>query len=428
MSRLIVKNLPLKITEEKLRNTFSSKGNVTDLQLKYNKDGKFRGFAFLGFKSEEEADVARKYFDGTYLGAAKIDVQKCLDLGDSVPANNKEQKKVEPLPGKNNKLKAKKEAASILDKYKEDEKFQEFLRMHKRNAESWTNESVVEVANLYKEEHNDKQVQKDDKENNDVNHNETAKKKTKNFETLFHVKLSNLPYNFKKKMLKTFLSPLRPHSIRLPPNTPGIAYAGFRTDKEQKQALNKNRSLWEGRQIVVAKHVQKVDPESGVQASSQGNSKWKEQEEGVKQTETVGDSGRIFLRNLSYTVTEDDIREVFEEFGPLSEVNLPIDKMTRKSKGFAFVTFMMPEHAVQAFSQLDGSTLQGRLLHLIPAKTRDDENGTELEGSNFKKSKTLKDKKQAGMSHNWNSLFLGASAVADLMSEKYNVAKADIVM
>ena len=55
---------------------------VTDLQLKYTKEGKFRGFAFIGFKTEEEAAAARQYFHGTYIGAAKIDVQTCSDLGD----------------------------------------------------------------------------------------------------------------------------------------------------------------------------------------------------------------------------------------------------------------------------------------------------------------------------------------------------------
>ena len=44
----------------------------------------FRGFAFLGFKSEDEAEAARQYFDGTYIGAAKISVQTCADLGDVI--------------------------------------------------------------------------------------------------------------------------------------------------------------------------------------------------------------------------------------------------------------------------------------------------------------------------------------------------------
>ena len=66
-------------------------------------------------------------------------------------------------------------------------------------------------------------------------------------------------------------------------------------------------------------------------------------------------------------------------------------------------------------------------MHLIPGKSREDEN-EEAEGTNYKKKKALKEKKEAGLSHNWNSLFLGTSAVADLMSEKYSVEKADVVL
>ena len=56
--------------------------------------------------------------------------------------------------------------------------------------------------------------------------------------------------------------------------------------------------------------------------------------------------------------------------GPLTEVNLPVDKITRKLKGFGTVTFMMPEHAVKAYSELDGSILNGRMLHILPGKAK----------------------------------------------------------
>ena len=46
------------------------------------KDGNFRGFAFIGFKTDEEAEAAKKYFQGTYIGAAKIQVEDCAALGD----------------------------------------------------------------------------------------------------------------------------------------------------------------------------------------------------------------------------------------------------------------------------------------------------------------------------------------------------------
>ena len=106
-----------------------------------------------------------------------------------------------------------------------------------------------------------------------------------------------------------------------------------------------------------------------------------------------------------------------------------LDKITRKVKGFAFVTYVMPENAVKAYSQLDGTTFQGRLLHLIPGKAKlSDEELAEKEGiaiesgtSSFKKQKSAKDKAKAESTHNWNSLFLGSSAVADLMADRYGV-------
>ena len=51
--------------------------------------------------------------------------------------------------------------------------------------------------------------------------------------------------------------------------------------------------------------------------------------------------------------------------GPLTEVNLPVDPLTKKIKGFAFITFMMPEHAVKAFTELDGTTFQVNDLGVV---------------------------------------------------------------
>lgn len=47
---------------------------------------------------------------------------------------------------------------------------------------------------------------------------------------------------------------------------------------------------------------------------------------------------------------------------------MPIDKVLRKPKGFATVTFVMPEHAVKAYTELDGTAFCGRMLHLLPAR------------------------------------------------------------
>lgn len=100
----------------------------------------------------------------------------------------------------------------------------------------------------------------------------------------------------------------------------------------------------DGKQIFVSKYERKEEVESS-DSSNKINIKWKQQEEALKDEENIAESGRIFIRNLTYTITEDNIRKLLEKYGPLTEVDLPVDRITRKPKGFGTVTFLMPEHA-----------------------------------------------------------------------------------
>jgi multiple RNA-binding domain-containing protein 1 len=74
-------NTILQITRKKLHELFSEKGIVTDVQLKYTKDGKFRHFGFVGFKTEEEAQNAVEHFNNTCIKASRIKVELCAGLG-----------------------------------------------------------------------------------------------------------------------------------------------------------------------------------------------------------------------------------------------------------------------------------------------------------------------------------------------------------
>ena len=176
MSRLIVKNLPTTITEDKFRKTFSSQGGeVTDVQLKYTKEGKFRHFGFVGFKTDEGAQKAKQYFNNTYIGATKVSVEVCADLGDSVnkprawskyasdssaykSINNQDESVEHVTPKKDKKQKKKEKQAKVdalLEKYKDDAKFQEFLNIHKRNATAsatWNNDAILDAGKTYEED------------------------------------------------------------------------------------------------------------------------------------------------------------------------------------------------------------------------------------------------------------------------------------
>lgn len=62
------------------------------------------------------------------------------------------------------------------------------------------------------------------------------------------------------------------------------------------------------------------------------NPKWAKQREAMKNEEDISESGRIFFRNLPYSTNETELRELFEAYGPIADVNLPIDAVTRVIK------------------------------------------------------------------------------------------------
>lgn len=82
----------------------------------------------------------------------------------------------------------------------------------------------------------------------------------------------------------------------------------------------------------------------------------------------AAETGRLFVRNLAYAAREDDIRALFEAIGQVRGVHLVLDRATNKSKGVAFVEFVVADDAVRALEALDGSIFQGRLLHVLPAR------------------------------------------------------------
>lgn len=72
MSRICVKSLPKHVNEDRLRDFFSQKGEVTDVKIIRTKEGKSRQFGFVGYRSENEAQQALKFFNNSYLDTCRI--------------------------------------------------------------------------------------------------------------------------------------------------------------------------------------------------------------------------------------------------------------------------------------------------------------------------------------------------------------------
>jgi cold-inducible RNA-binding protein len=84
---------------------------------------------------------------------------------------------------------------------------------------------------------------------------------------------------------------------------------------------------------------------------------------------------KLFVGNLGFEVTENDLQDVFAAFGPVSEVNLITDRATGRSRGFAFVTMATPEAAKAAIEGATGKMLKGRDLKVNEARAREEGGG-----------------------------------------------------
>ncbi|XP_028565562.2 putative RNA-binding protein 19 [Podarcis muralis] len=561
MSRLIVKNLPNGMKEERFRNLFAAFGTLTDCSLKFTKDGKFRKFGFIGFKSEEEANVALAHFNKSFIDTARVTVEFCKSFGDPQKPRAWSKHSLKPpvlkeAPEKFTKSSGNKEAKQEKKKKKnrpaelkeleEEETFQDFLAVHQKRskAATWSNDAKVEEPKKSKAKQTDDYLNFDSdgseslsereaedgeeereegitqgkektsegkmaarQELSDMDYlrskvvkgdgslpssgeeSETEELDSRDFDggeeeaedekphqkqapgavlatgpgldetikgqgsvtkgkkklkaasqaktsaganeptTPYTVKLRGAPFNVTEQNIKEFLVPLRPVAIRIARNAhgnkTGYVFVDFNSEEEVQKALKRNHEYMGGRYIEVfpeesagkaklpSKHLAQV---------------WQRTKKDDEEEEDLSESGRLFVRNLPYSSTEEDLEAIFSKYGPLSEIHFPIDSLTKKPKGFAFITYMIPEHAVKAFAEVDGQVFQGRMLHVLPStiKKEEGEDSDAAGASSYKKQKASKDKANSSSSHNWNTLFMGVNAVADAVAQKYNATKSQV--
>lgn len=80
----------------------------------------------------------------------------------------------------------------------------------------------------------------------------------------------------------------------------------------------------------------------------------------------------LYVGNLPYTVSEDELRDIFSEFGEVSSVNIISDKFSGQSKGFGFVEMPNQAEAEDAIKALNESSVKGRNIKVNPARPRNE--------------------------------------------------------
>jgi RNA recognition motif-containing protein len=84
----------------------------------------------------------------------------------------------------------------------------------------------------------------------------------------------------------------------------------------------------------------------------------------------------IYVSNLSFNVTDEDLHDYFAEYGEVSSAKVIMDKFTGKSRGFAFVEMADDEAAKKAIAELDGASVDGRTIGVAVAKPKEERGGS----------------------------------------------------
>jgi RNA recognition motif-containing protein len=86
-------------------------------------------------------------------------------------------------------------------------------------------------------------------------------------------------------------------------------------------------------------------------------------------------STKLYVGNLPFDITENDLRDMLSQHGPVNEISVIMDKITGKARGFAFVTMNTEEAAKAAIQALNGKEWKGRALTVNEARPREERSG-----------------------------------------------------
>ena len=161
------------------------------------------------------------------------------------------------------------------------------------------------------------------------------------------------------------------------------------------------------------------------------------------------DPKRLYLRNLPFQISENDLQKAFEKFGTISDIHIPINHKTNESFGYAYITFETVESCVMALSKMDDNFFMGRKLHIEIAEEKttnqnknnnnnnNNKNYNENNNNNkikenkklsiFKSEKISQLKQNYSNKENWNYLFLNQNAVIDSISSRLNIPKSELL-
>ncbi|XP_050236679.1 uncharacterized protein LOC126686593 [Mercurialis annua] len=482
MSRICVKNLPKNVREDRLRQVFSKKGEITDVKLMRTKDGKSRQFAFLGFRTELEAQEVIKYFNKSFLDTSRISCEIARKVGDpdmprpwSRYSKKKEQNVtesgIEVSTEKNTSLNSTQEVkkTNIKGIENDDPQLQEFFQVMQPRTKSklWSNDTLVAptaekniIINQKEAQSKKKGKQKSVLADDELNKNNTQSKKEgkqksvlaggelnknntseaeKSITVARNEVISDVDY-FKSRVKKEWSDSESETSHGDDhdgnnENEDSDSDSSEKSDtmKESLESKKVNKLDQHGQDYI--KGVDQLEVETKAPSPDTDGEILKPENPSSNLNDEFFEAGRLFIRNLPYTATEDELAEHFSSFGNISEVHLVVDKDTKRSKGIAYIQYTLPKYAIRALEELDSSIFQGRLLHVMPAKKKKSSEKQEVHDYAKDGLKTFKQRREeerrkselGGNTRAWNTLFMRSDTAVEYIARRLGVSKSNLL-
>lgn len=489
MSRIIIKGLPIFLTDDKLKDHFNKRliekynisqpDLITDCKILRDRKGNSRRFAFIGYKNEEDAFDAINYFNGTYINTSKLEVSMAKSFADPrVPQSMKERKREaykrmrereeklleeeQNKSKKHNNKKAKIHDNSIDAEIAKNKQLQEFIETMKPSSKITSWETAGITNNIYETEKNsyrinsskeqitdgsydgDKEIQgnsllahalamQDNNNNNDDENMERILDQESDGEYEdFNAKKGNETNKQEEEPMMTL------------DQVPINEVNNNNKDDDDQDNLARDEQIsdldWFKQRRVRIREGEDAPVENGDTKGQQTDERETVNDEDTSKEPTkspeeiaikkIKETGRLFLRNILYTSTEKDFENLFSPFGQLEEVHIALDTRTGKSKGFGYILFKNPDDAVQAYIELDKQIFQGRLLHILPADSKKSHRLDEFDLKNMplKKQRELKRKANASkQTFSWNSLYMNQNAVLSSVANRLGVQKSELL-
>ena len=315
-----------------------------------------RGFGFVGFKSNDDALDALRYFNKTYWGTSKLQIEIVSD-DKSINDQLEDGKVLKQKRRRNQGV----DESDNDDNDKSKKKIKTLKPVHLK---------AIEMAKL-------KSNQINDNGNDNDNDDEQSVEKDVN-----DVEMSDLEY-MRSRMKRRFI----------PEND---------EDEEKK----------------VADEQQPQQIQESVEEANE-----RKQNEKYDQ---ILQSSRLFLRNLPFSCTEDELKLQFSKFGVVNQVHIPLTSDTRTPYGVAYVSFASPNAALTAMKSTDGSIFQGRLLHILPAINK--RQPEDLSKASVKKLRNKEKKENSeNREFSWSGLYMNSDAVVNSIATRLKIDKNEIL-